>query len=125
MAKEKRGMMFVLSSPSGAGKTTLTKKIAENKSEQDLTISNLQKSEKEANEINRKLKLQEVRLSEIREEKIRIEGIIATHNETLKQIFDLINIFHLKIFNSHQVTEACAHNNAWIVDSLGLLATSG
>ena len=26
-------------------------------------------------------------------------------NETLKQIFDLINIFHLKIFNSHQVTE--------------------
>ena len=30
MAIEKKGMMFVLSSPSGAGKTTLTKKIAEN-----------------------------------------------------------------------------------------------
>ena len=30
MVKEKKGMMFILSSPSGAGKTTLTKKIAEN-----------------------------------------------------------------------------------------------
>jgi guanylate kinase len=30
MAVEKKGMMFVLSSPSGAGKTTLTKKLAEN-----------------------------------------------------------------------------------------------
>ena len=30
MAVEKKGLMFVLSSPSGAGKTTLTKKIAEN-----------------------------------------------------------------------------------------------
>ena len=27
MAKEKKGMMFILSSPSGAGKTTLTKKL--------------------------------------------------------------------------------------------------
>ncbi len=30
MVKEKKGMMFVLSSPSGTGKTTLTKKLAEN-----------------------------------------------------------------------------------------------
>ena len=30
MAVEKKGMMFVLSSPSGTGKTTLTKKLAEN-----------------------------------------------------------------------------------------------
>ena len=30
MATEKKGMMFVLSSPSGTGKTTLTKKLAEN-----------------------------------------------------------------------------------------------
>ena len=28
MATEKKGMMFILSSPSGVGKTTLTKKIA-------------------------------------------------------------------------------------------------
>jgi len=37
MAREKKGMMFVLSSPSGTGKTTLTKKIA--KSNNNFTIS--------------------------------------------------------------------------------------
>ena len=39
MAVEKKGMMFVLSSPSGAGKTTLTKKIAENNPEFVISIS--------------------------------------------------------------------------------------
>jgi len=39
MAKEKTGMMFVLSSPSGAGKTTLTKKIAENNKNFTISIS--------------------------------------------------------------------------------------
>ena len=39
MAKEKRGMMFILSSPSGAGKTTLTKKIAENNKNFTISIS--------------------------------------------------------------------------------------
>tara|TARA_B100000965_G_C19285746_1_gene623588 strand:+ start:442 stop:567 length:126 start_codon:yes stop_codon:yes gene_type:complete len=33
MAKERKGMMFILSSPSGAGKTTLTKKLAKNNSQ--------------------------------------------------------------------------------------------
>jgi len=36
---EKKGMMFVLSSPSGAGKTTLTKKIKENNSDFKISIS--------------------------------------------------------------------------------------
>ena len=39
MAVEKKGMMFVLSSPSGAGKTTLTKKIAGNNPEFVISIS--------------------------------------------------------------------------------------
>ena len=39
MSKEKKGMMFVLSSPSGAGKTTLTKKIAENNSNFNISVS--------------------------------------------------------------------------------------
>ncbi len=39
MAIEKMGMMFVLSSPSGAGKTTLTKKLAENNSQFTISIS--------------------------------------------------------------------------------------
>ena len=39
MALEKKGMMFVLSSPSGAGKTTLTKKLAEYNSQFVISIS--------------------------------------------------------------------------------------
>ena len=39
MITEKKGMMFVLSSPSGVGKTTLTKKIAENNSGFEISIS--------------------------------------------------------------------------------------
>ena len=39
MALSKNGMMFVLSSPSGVGKTTLTKKIANNNSNFKISIS--------------------------------------------------------------------------------------
>ena len=39
MAKEKKGMMFVLSSPSGTGKTTLTKKLAEHNTNFSISIS--------------------------------------------------------------------------------------
>ena len=53
MAKEKRGMMFVLSSPSGAGKTTLTKKIAENNKNFTISISHTTRKPR-PNEINGK-----------------------------------------------------------------------
>ena len=39
MTIDKKGMMFVLSSPSGVGKTTLTKKLAENNSQFAISIS--------------------------------------------------------------------------------------
>ena len=39
MVIEKNGLMFVLSSPSGAGKTTLTKKISENNKNFTISIS--------------------------------------------------------------------------------------
>lgn len=39
MPKKENGMMFVLSSPSGVGKTTLTKKIAKNNSNFKISIS--------------------------------------------------------------------------------------
>ena len=39
MATERKGMMFVLSSPSGAGKTTLTKKLATHNSQFIISIS--------------------------------------------------------------------------------------
>ena len=51
MAKEKKGMMFVLSSPSGAGKTTLTKKIAENNKNFTISISHTTRIPR-PNEIN-------------------------------------------------------------------------
>jgi len=39
MVMEKKGMMFVLSSPSGTGKTTLTKKLATNNENFEISIS--------------------------------------------------------------------------------------
>ena len=51
MAKEKKGMMFVLSSPSGAGKTTLTKKIAQNNKNFKISISHTTRKPR-PNEIN-------------------------------------------------------------------------
>ena len=53
MLIEKKGMMFVLSSPSGAGKTTLTKKIAENNSNFAISISYTTRKAR-PNEINGK-----------------------------------------------------------------------
>ena len=53
MAIEKKGMMFVLSSPSGAGKTTLTKKLAENNSQFTISISHTTRKPR-SNEINGK-----------------------------------------------------------------------
>ena len=51
MAIEKKGMMFVLSSPSGAGKTTLAKKIAENNKNFTISISHTTRKPR-PNEIN-------------------------------------------------------------------------
>jgi len=53
MAIEKKGMMFVLSSPSGAGKTTLTKKLAENNKGFVISISHTTRKPR-PNEINGK-----------------------------------------------------------------------
>jgi len=53
MAIEKKGMMFVLSSPSGVGKTTLTKKLAENNPQFAISISHTTRKPRK-NEINGK-----------------------------------------------------------------------
>lgn len=47
MLTEKKGMMFILSSPSGAGKTTLAKKIAENNSDFIISISHTTRTPRE------------------------------------------------------------------------------
>ena len=51
MVADKKGMMFVLSSPSGVGKTTLTKKLAENNSQFSISISHTTRKPR-PNEIN-------------------------------------------------------------------------
>tara|TARA_Y100001970_G_scaffold276623_1_gene379568 strand:+ start:546 stop:1178 length:633 start_codon:yes stop_codon:yes gene_type:complete len=53
MADKKKGMMFVLSSPSGAGKTTLTKKLSENNQNFSISISHTTRKPR-PNEINGK-----------------------------------------------------------------------
>ena len=53
MGNEKKGTMFVLSSPSGAGKTTLTKKLAENNTNFVISISHTTRKPR-SNEINGK-----------------------------------------------------------------------
>tara|TARA_B100000029_G_scaffold512160_1_gene608082 strand:- start:733 stop:1365 length:633 start_codon:yes stop_codon:yes gene_type:complete len=53
MITKKEGLMFVLSSPSGAGKTTLTKKLAENNSNFIISISYTTRKPR-PNEINGK-----------------------------------------------------------------------
>ena len=53
MAKEEKSMMFVLSSPSGTGKTTLAKKIAKNNTNFSISISHTTRKPR-PNEINGK-----------------------------------------------------------------------
>jgi len=53
MAIDEKGMMFVLSSPSGTGKTTLAKKIAENNTNFSISISHTTRKPR-PNEINGK-----------------------------------------------------------------------
>jgi guanylate kinase len=53
MPLERKGMMFILSSPSGAGKTTLTKKIAKHNSSFSISISHTTRKPR-PNEINGK-----------------------------------------------------------------------
>ena len=60
--------------------------IAENKSKYETIANKLRETEQISNEFNKKLKIEEVKLNEIREEKIRIEGSISIVDETIKQL---------------------------------------
>ena len=80
--EELRSMPNTISSE----KTRLQTLINDNKQEYDKIAGELQQQEQAANEINKKLKLEEVKLNELREEKIRLEGTVETINETIKQL---------------------------------------
>ena len=71
-------------------KTRLKNLITEKKSAYDIISNKLRETERNANEINKKLKYEEVKLNELREEKIRVEGIINTLKETIHQLTDQV-----------------------------------
>ena len=64
--------------------------INENKQSYDSIAKKLRETERETNEINKKLKLEEIKLNDLREEKIRIEGIAKTIKETIHQLTDQV-----------------------------------
>ena len=54
--------------------------IKENKTIYEKIANQLRETEKNSNEINKKLKLEEIKLNELREDRIRTEGLINTIN---------------------------------------------
>ncbi len=65
-------------------KLKIQKLIDENKSSYEQIAEQLRQTEQNSNEINKKLKLEEIKLNELREERIRTEGQINTINEAIK-----------------------------------------
>ncbi len=65
-------------------KLKINRMIEENKTKYDGIAGELRKAEQSANDINKKLKLEEIKLNEFREERIRTEGQINTINEAIK-----------------------------------------
>ena len=88
--KENLKKMQALPKNISSEKQKLVQLIKLNNEEYDNIVSNLQNTELLSRETNKKLKLEEIRLNELREEKIKIEGIIATHNEIIKQLTDQV-----------------------------------
>ena len=93
-------------------KTRLQLLIDDNKQQYDKIASELQHQEQTANEINKRLKLEEVKLNELREEKIRLEGTIETINETIRQLssqvrerigIELKGLFNLAEINPNKI----------------------
>ncbi len=84
-------------------KIQIKKMIDENKDNYEKIASQLRKTEQEANEINKKLKLEEIKLNELREERIRTEGQINTINESIKllanQVKERLNIELSELFD--------------------------
>ena len=65
-------------------KLKIQKLIDENKNSYEQIAEQLRQTEQNSNEINKKLKLEEIKLNELREERIRTEGQINTINEAIK-----------------------------------------
>ncbi len=81
--------------------------INQNKEIYENIANQLRKTEQESNEINKKLKLEEIKLNEFREERIRIEGQINTLNEAIKllstQVKERLNISLEELYNLGEI----------------------
>ena len=64
--------------------------ISINKSSYEVITSKLRESEKKTNEVNKKLKFEEIKLTDLREEKIRIEGIKSILKESIHLLTDQV-----------------------------------
>ncbi len=88
-------------------KLNIQKLIDENKTNYEIVAEELQKKEKNAIEINKRLKLEEIKLNEKREERIRTEGQINTINESIKllttQVRERLNIDLKELYNLGQI----------------------
>ncbi len=65
-------------------KIKIQKLIEDNKISYEKIANELRQTEQSAHEVNRKLKLEEIKLNEYREERIRTEGQINTINEAIR-----------------------------------------
>ena len=94
-------------------KEKLLKLIEDNRKEHEQISNSLREAEQKANETNKKLKLEEVKLNELREEKIRIEGIISTINQSIKQLTEQVkerlNIGLEQLFDLAQINPNKSH----------------
>ena len=88
-------------------KIEIQKMIDENKKIYENIANQLRSTEQKSNEINKRLKLEEIKLNELREERIRTEGLINTINESIKllttQVKERLNISLEDLYNLGEI----------------------
>ncbi len=88
-------------------KIKIQEMIVDNKNIYESIATKLRETEQKSNEINKKLKLEEIKLNELREERIRTEGQINTLNEAIKllttQVKERLNISLEDLYNAGEI----------------------
>tara|TARA_B100000575_G_scaffold170741_1_gene136681 strand:+ start:1638 stop:4283 length:2646 start_codon:yes stop_codon:yes gene_type:complete len=88
-------------------KINIQNMIDENKLSYEAIANELRQTEQNANEINKKLKLEEIKLNEFRENRIRTEGQINTINEAIKllstQVKERLNVELNELFKTGEI----------------------
>ncbi len=88
-------------------KIKIQKMINENKNIYENIANQLRETEQISNDVNKKLKLEEIKLNELREERIRTEGQINTLNEAIKlltiQVKERLNVSLEDLYNLAEI----------------------